>query len=67
MNFGKGLKKMMINRDFNGVELAAAMGVSPTYISAIATGKKQPSLRTIIQLSDKLDCKASELIALAED
>ena len=66
MNFGKALKKMMIDKDMRGNEVAAKMGVSSAYVSALATGLKNPSLRTVIQLSDVLGCKPSELIAEAE-
>lgn len=67
MNIEKSLKIAMTIRDTNQTELASRMGVSRSYIGAIATGVKPVSMAKVAAICSFLDMKVSDFIILGED
>lgn len=60
--FGDQLKKLRNSQGISQEKLALNSGLHPTYISHLETGKKQPTLATIIQLSNSLNVNPKELL-----
>lgn len=46
----------------SGPELANKVGVTSTFIYDIESGKKKPSVETLIALADALECTVNDLI-----
>ena len=67
MNVGKSIKLALINSDMKSKDLAAKMGVSPSYISGLANASKNPSITTVMRISLALGLQVSEFIALGEE
>lgn len=66
MNVGKSIKVAMAMRDMNPSLLAEKMGVSRQYVSNLIHSK-QIGIGTISKLSDVLNMKVSDFLALGED
>lgn len=66
MNLAKSLKIALIERDMKAKDLAAQMGVSQTYVSYLATGRKTTTVEKMTQIAELLDYKVSEFVALGE-
>ncbi len=60
--FGENLRKIRTDKGVSQEKLAHLSGYHPTYISHLETGKKQPTLNTIIQIAKSLDVKLTELL-----
>ena len=59
---GKRLKKLRKTRSLTQVDLAVAVGLSPSYIGAIEQGTRQPSLKTLNKLARALGVRIKDLI-----
>lgn len=66
MNVGKSIKIALINKDMLSQDLAAKMGVSPSYISGLANASKNPSIKTVMRIALAFGMPVSEFIALGE-
>ena len=55
INFGPRLKKQRINRGFSQAELSKTIGISPSYLNLIESGKRKISLSLLIKAAEKLD------------
>lgn len=64
--FGKVLKAIRIKNGLSQEELAFRSNLDRTYISMLERGINQPTLSTLISLSNALNMKSSELIRLIE-
>jgi len=62
--FGLVLKELRKNKSISQEKLALDGGLDRTFISLMERGLRQPSLTTIIQISDALSIKPDELMAL---
>lgn len=62
-DFGEQLKKLRTQQGISQEKLAHKTGLHPTYISHLETGKKQPTLSTIIGLSKSLNINIAELLS----
>ena len=62
MNYFFNLRKIRRDRDITQVELAKELGVSPILITNYETGKTNPSLERLVQISIILDCDLNDLI-----
>jgi transcriptional regulator with XRE-family HTH domain len=65
--FGRALRVIRAERGIQRKELAARAGLSYAYVSEIETGKKPPSSRALVALSEALGLRPHELMAFAED
>ena len=63
VKFGGHLKKLRLKKNISQEKLAFLCGLHPTYISHLETGKKQPTLSTLISLAKSLEVKISELLS----
>ena len=61
--FGNHLRQLRKEKGYSQEKLAFEAGLHPTYISMIETGKKQPSLSTLVSIARSLDVKLGELVA----
>ena len=61
--FGEHLRKIRLEKRMSQEKLAHQSGYHPTYISHLETGKKQPTLQTIIQIAKSLDVKLADLLS----
>lgn len=66
MNVGKSLKMALAKRGINQTQLAEKMNCTQVWINRLANSESA-SMTTVAQLSDALDMKASEFLALGED
>ena len=64
--FGKVLKNLRLASDYSQEKLALDCELDRTYISMLERGKRQPTLKTIFTLCDKLNCSPSEMVKLVE-
>jgi len=62
IRFGNQLRSVRRLKGMSQERLALNSGYHPTYISHLETGKKNPTLETIIKLSDSLDCSLTTLL-----
>jgi len=62
--FGLVLKKLRKEKNISQEKLALDGGLDRTFISLMERGLRQPSLTTIIQISDALEIKPDELMTL---
>ena len=64
---GEGLRLIRVFHDCKVIELAAALGMSPSYISEIERDKKTPSMDTLKKYADHFDTTVSAIVFFAED
>lgn len=62
--FGLVLKKMRLEAGMSQEKLGLHTGLDRTFISMLERGKRSPSLRTIVLLSECLSITPSEFIQL---
>ena len=62
--FGHVLKRTRKECGLSQEQLALQSGLDRTFISLLERGKRQPSLTSIIEVSDRLNIPANELIRL---
>ena len=55
INFGPRLKKQRISKGFSQAELSKNIGISPSYLNLIESGKRKIPLSLLIKAADKLD------------
>ncbi len=60
--FGIALGELGAERGLSQEALALESGYHPTYIGQLERGKKSPSLRTIVSLSEVLGIYPSEIV-----
>lgn len=59
---GNRIKAFRIQRGLSQEQLAELVGVGSAHISHIETGNSTPSLQTMIDIINVLDCSADELL-----
>ena len=64
--FGKVLKTLRLESGYSQEKLALDCELDRTYISMLERGKRQPTLKTIFTLCDKLNCSPSEMVRHVE-
>ena len=62
MNLSNNVKKIRKLKKLTLKETAKKTGVSHQMISQIETGKKHPSLETLIKIADAFDCSLDDLV-----
>ena len=67
MNIGKSIKYGLVRRDMMSKDLAAELGVTPTYISLLSKGTKKPSSKLLSSIAIAFGMSVSEFIALGEE
>ena len=65
-SFGKVLKELMLASDYSQEKLALDCELDRTYISMLERGKRQPTLKTIFTLCEKLNYSPSEMVKMVE-
>lgn len=60
------LKKLRTIYGYKAIEMSQLLDISPSYLSEIENGKKQPSLELLRKYSDILGLKLSSLILMME-
>ena len=60
------LKKLRTIYGYKAVEMSQLLGISPSYLSEIENGKKQPSLELLKKYSNVFGIKLSSLILMME-
>ncbi|MEO9871163.1 helix-turn-helix domain-containing protein [Ekhidna sp.] len=60
--FGSQLRKLRLEKGLSQERLALNSGYHPTYISHLETGKKLPTLETLIELSKSLGTNLTILL-----
>ena len=63
----KRLKTIREGKGLSQLELSLISGVSQTAISQMETGKKSPTLATILRLCDALDVSPQSVIVISSD
>ncbi len=58
---GKQLKSFRLDRDLTQEELADKVGIHPTYVGKLETGKSNPSVKMLFKISRALNVKLHEL------
>lgn len=61
---GSRIKAIRTERKITQEKLAEAAGVGVTHISHIETGNSVPSLQTLVDILNALDCSADELFCM---
>lgn len=64
--FGQVLRHLRLERQISQEKLALMSGLDRTFISLLERGLRQPTLKTIIQLSRSLAVSPSKMIAEVE-
>lgn len=62
--FGARLKELREERGYTQRSLADAAGFSYPFIAEMETGRKVPSLTTLIRLAIALDCEVADLVTV---
>lgn len=62
VNLSNNVKKIRKLKKLTLKETAKKTGVSHQMISQIETGKKRPSLETLIKIADAFDCSLDDLV-----
>lgn len=65
--FGKLLRDLRKQKGLTQEQLAFDAGIRRTYVSILELGQQQPSLTTVIKLSNALSISTSQLLALLEN
>lgn len=65
MNLGKAIKLCRTQRSLSQSRLAELIGVSPSYISLLERGKRDPNFSVIEDIAAALDIPLSILVFLA--
>ena len=63
-DIGSRIRAVRLERKMTQEQLAEAVGVGTTHISHIETGNGIPSLQTLIDIINVLDCSADELLCI---
>ena len=61
---GSRIRAIRLDRKITQEKLAEAAGVGVTHISYIETGNSVPSLQTMIDIINALDCSTDELLCI---
>jgi transcriptional regulator with XRE-family HTH domain len=64
--FGKVLREVRLEAGLTQEQLGLEAGLRRTFVSLLELGEQQPTLTTIIKLSEALGTPPSELIARVE-
>jgi|GEM_PF-430014 len=64
--FGEVLYRYRVERDISQEELAFEAGVDRTFISRLERGVRQPTITTLIGLSQALNVSAADMVKEAE-
>ena len=67
INVGLAVRKLRESLGKNQIELAEAIGVERTYITALENGNHNPSLSTLVLISKGLNKPLSKVIQVAEE
>ena len=59
INIGKTIRLLRINAGIKQKDLAHTLGITPSYLSLVETGKKQPGRRLIERAAEKLGVPVS--------
>lgn len=65
--FGKVLREVRLEAGLTQEQLGLEAGVRRTFVSLLELGEQQPTLTTIIKLSEALNISASEMVSKAEE
>ena len=60
-NFGNNLKQLRVNANISQEELATQTNLDRTYISGLERGKRNPSLLTLLKLTQTLSIPIEKL------
>ena len=63
-DIGKRIRACRLSKGMTQEQLANEVGVVVTHISHIETGNSVPSLKTLIDIINALDCSADELLCI---
>ena len=63
-DIGMRIRAMRLTRKLTQEQLAEAAGVGITHISHIETGNSIPSVQTLVEIINALDCSADELLCI---
>lgn len=66
MLIGDVLKRLRVIYDYKASEMSRMLNISPSYLSEIENGKKQPSLEHLRKYAEIFGIKLSSLILLSE-
>jgi transcriptional regulator with XRE-family HTH domain len=67
MHLGTAIRFCRLQRDLTQPELARRAGVSPSYLSILERGKRDPSFSVIEKIARGLDVPLSLLVFIATD
>ena len=63
---GARIKRIRTKKGFTQEELSERMKINPKYLSSIERGKENPTLNTLIKLSESLDVDLSEIFSFIQ-
>jgi len=63
---GARIKGIRAKNRINQERLAERMGINPKYLSSIERGKENPTLNTLIKLSESLEVDLGEIFCLLQ-
>lgn len=63
---GARIKEIRTKKGFTQERLSEKMDVNPKYLSSIERGKENPTLNTLIRLSESLDLELGEIFGFVE-
>ena len=64
--YGRALRQLRSERRLSQEALGHAAGLDRTYVSGIERGERNPSLDSILKLTDALEVRLSDVATLAE-
>jgi transcriptional regulator with XRE-family HTH domain len=64
--FGQALRDIRTSRKISQEQLAFDSGFDRTYISLVERGVRSPTIRSLVQLTDALKVRPSEMLARME-
>ena len=63
---GARIREIRTKRGFTQEALSEKMGVNPKYLSSIERGKENPTLNTLVRLSESLEVEIGEIFGFVE-
>jgi transcriptional regulator with XRE-family HTH domain len=65
--FGVWVRELRERRKLTQADVAARVGITPSYLWQIETGKRNPTLAVVVRLARALDLKPGRLVARLDE
>jgi len=67
INLGKAIKLIRVNKGYSQEKFASLISITPSYLSLIESGKRNPNTKLLERISSNLNIPLSVLIFIATE